>query len=336
MRIQKYKKWIAYILVLLCFWSGTGQNVLAAPEEVLPGGMPFGIKLACDGLVVVGFTEVVTDNGTCMPAFDAGLRINDLIYSINGERVSTSEEFAGKIENSSEAVEIQYKRAGEKYETTLKPVYSPADGKYKTGMWIRDTTAGIGTVTFIEPETGVFAGLGHGICDQNTGDLLPMGQGTVVGVTITGVSKGISGRPGELKGYFTEEKNGVLLGNTSSGVYGVLSKIPYAQVPEDKVPVGCKGDVQTGEAYIWCTLDGDHAEKFDICITDIGSETNGNFCITVTDEDLITRTGGIVQGMSGSPIIQNGKLIGAVTHVLINDPTKGYGIFIENMLAAAE
>ena len=332
MHMNRQKKWLIYILVLLCIRCGLPVGA-AMPETVLPGGMAFGVKFACEGLVVVGFTEVTTETGSCMPAFDAGLRIGDRIFAVNDIRVSTGEEFVQKIENSSSPVEIRYERDGKECTTKFQPVYSTAEGKYKTGMWIRDTTAGIGTVTFLLPETGAFAGLGHGICDQNTGDLLPMGRGTVVDVTISGVSRGISGRPGELMGYFTEKQSGVLLGNTPSGVYGILREIPYDKVPEEKLYLGKTDEIHDGEAYIWCTLDGGCAEKYSICISEPRKAESGNFEITVTDPVLIEKTGGIVQGMSGSPIVQDGKLIGAVTHVLISDPARGYGIPIEKMLA---
>ena len=332
MYMKRQKKWLIYILILLGIWCGLPAAAVL-PETVLPGGMAFGVKFACEGLVVVGFTEVTTETGSCMPAYDAGLRIGDRIFAVNDAKVSNGEEFVQKIENSSDSVEIRYERDGKECTTRFRPVYSTTEGKYKTGMWIRDTTAGIGTVTFLLPETGAFAGLGHGICDQNTGDLLPMGRGTVVDVTISGVSRGMSGRPGELMGYFTENKSGVLLGNTPSGVYGILQEIPYERVPEAKLCIGTKEEIHDGEAYIWCTLDDGKAEKYSICINEPRQDDGGNFEITVTDPVLIEKTGGIVQGMSGSPIIQDGKLIGAVTHVLISDPARGYGIPIEKMLA---
>ena len=330
-RIQK--KWFLLLLTVLCLWSCSGQVVFAdTPKTVLPGGMAFGVKLSCDGLIVVGFTEVVTENGSCMPAYEAGLRINDRIFSVNGTSVKNSEDFVRLIECCERPAEIGYERDGQTCRTKLKPVYCSEDGRYKTGMWIRDTTAGIGTITYLEPETGFFAGLGHGICDPNTGELLPMRQGEVLEVSISGVSKGAAGRPGELKGYFADKTMGVLLGNTDCGVYGILQDIPSEAKNTEKIPLGNRATVHPGEAYILCTLSGSAIEQYSICITEIAEEAAGNFAITVTDPKLIEKTGGIVQGMSGSPIIQNGKLIGAVTHVLINEPTQGYGIFIDEMM----
>ncbi len=327
------KKRLSVLLVIGCLlWITVIPVWAGSPCEVYPGGMAFGVKFACDGLVVVGFSEVVTAKGSAMPAYDAGLRTGDRIRTVNGEKVVTGEAFAGVVEQSGEPVEIGFERNGENMTTRLSPIYCEEEGKYKTGMWIRDTTAGIGTVTFIQPDTGAFAGLGHGICDQNTGELLPMSRGSVVDVTISGVTKGESGRPGELKGYFTETKSGVLLGNTPAGVYGIFQELPKEHIPEGAMPIGTFDEITAGEAYIWCTLAGETAEKYRVEITELCPGDGGRFTLKVTDPVLLSKTGGIIQGMSGSPIIQNGKLIGAVTHVLISDPAKGYGICIEEML----
>jgi len=188
------------------------QGSFCEGERLLyPGGMSFGVKFFTDGLVIVGFTDVPCSEGSTAPAYDAGLRVNDIITKINGNEVKTSADLAELIEGSGEPMEITYKRNGEERNVVFAPVQSKEDGKYKTGMWIRDTTAGIGTVTFIVPETGSFAGLGHGICDTSTGELMNMTRGTVVDVEISGITKGLPGTPGELKGYFKTDKSGVLL-----------------------------------------------------------------------------------------------------------------------------
>ena len=265
-----------------------------------------------------------------------------VIFSDESERIYQAEGLeafaAHEEENAQNPLQVTYLRGGDENTVSFVPSVSKEDGKRKTGMWVRDTTAGIGTVTFVLPDTGEFAGLGHGICDAETGELLEMKRGTVVDVMISGVTKGVAGSPGELKGYFTSDKSGVLLGNTLCGVYGVMSNVPWETIPET-AEVASRADIRPGEAYIWCTLDGNHPQKYSINITeirrDVSMQDNRCFSIEVTDPVLLEKTGGIVQGMSGSPIIQNGKLIGAVTHVLINDPSKGYGIFIENMLEAA-
>ena len=189
-------------------------------------------------------------------------------------------------------------------------------------------------MTYIVPSTGAFGGLGHGICDGESGTLVSMTRGVVSDVTVSGVQKGVSGKPGELKGYFGAEKTGTLLKNTDCGVFGVFSHIPTCS-PMQALPIATPAEVKEGEAYIFCTLDGGKPCKYSVNISQIDRSATGPKCFTVkvTDPALIAKTGGIVQGMSGSPIVQNGKLIGAVTHVLINDPTTGYGIFITNMLA---
>ncbi len=298
-----------------------------------PGGMPFGVKFLTEGVTVVGFCDVDADGKRVNPANDAGLKLKDVIMSVNGEPLSGASQLTQKIEtcNGGELV-LLCLRGKEQVEIRLTPVYCQAEKRYKTGIWVRDSGAGIGTVTFIVPETGAFAGLGHGICDADTGELIAMKRGTVMDVTISSVVRGAVGKPGELKGYFNPGKKGSLLGNTSCGVWGVLSEIPTCH--SDPIPIGRRDEVQEGSAYILSTLDSNKICKYDVEISNIKSEANGSKCFTVkiTDPDLLAISGGIVQGMSGSPIIQNGKIIGAVTHVLVNDPTTGYGIFIENML----
>ncbi|MBQ8186286.1 MAG: SpoIVB peptidase [Clostridia bacterium] len=323
--------------LILSFNILTSAVSADAPERVTVGGIPFGVKFSSEGIVVVGFTEVDTADGMQNPAYDAGLRTGDIITHVCGQPVKTSGEMIRLIESCPQPVEITYVREGDENTVSLTPSQSRIDGKMKTGMWIRDTTAGIGTVTFIEPETGVFAGLGHGICDSETGELLKMERGTVVDVQISGITKGVAGTPGELKGYFTGEKTGVLLGNTACGVYGVFTEIP-AEVPMTDVELGSRWEVEAGEATILCTLDDNCTAEYGIEIDEIrrDSTDNRSFTIRVTDAELIEKTGGIVQGMSGSPILQNGRLVGAVTHVLVGDPCRGYGIFIENMLDAVE
>ncbi len=343
---MKLKKRILPVLLsaLVLMINPAAQKVCAVtPAELnsegvrllYPGGMPFGVKFYTDGLVIVGFTDVPCDGGHFKPAYDAGLRVNDVITKVNGNDVKNSNDFLGFM--TGEPLEITYERGGEVGNVVFTPVKSAEDGRFKTGMWIRDTTAGIGTVTYIVPETGEFAGLGHGICDPSTGELVNMVRGTVIDVAISGISKGICGTPGELKGYFKSDRTGVLLENTDCGVYGVLGSIPYDKIPQPALPAADKSEVTEGTAWIWSTLDDNEVCRYEIEILHIDQDSTDhrNFEIEVVDESLIEKTGGIVQGMSGSPIIQDGKLVGAVTHVLINDPTKGYGIFIENMLDAA-
>ena len=301
--------------------------------ELYAGGMPFGVKFFTEGVTVVGFCDVETQNGKVNPATEAGLRQKDVILSVGGESLMGAADLTQRIEASEgKPLKLLCRRAGREFEATLTPAFCPAEARYKTGIWVRDSGAGIGTVTFILPDTGTFAGLGHGICDADTGALVPMRRGTVSDVTISSVVKGKAGEPGELKGYFQAGKTGALLGNCACGVWGVLSEAP--ENAGEPLPIGMRNDLCEGDAYILSTLDNNKIERYDVKISNINRDAKGSKCftVTVTDPDLISRSGGIVQGMSGSPIIQNGKLVGAVTHVLINDPTTGYGIFLENML----
>ena len=302
---------------------------------LLAGGMPFGVKFVTEGVLVVGSESVKMSDGSCDPAKSAGLQPNDIILQINGHTLTSAIELNQIVEGSGGApLKIIFSRNGHQKSTTLTPAYCEQEGRYSAGLYVRDSGAGIGTVTFIVPKTGAFAGLGHGICDCDTGKLVPMQRGSVVGVTISGVVRGLSGSPGEIKGYFSSGKTGSLLGNTDCGVFGVFATLPK-DTPATPMPVGTRKEVKTGKACILCTLDSNKIEQYEIEISDIKTDSTSNKCFTVkvTDERLLDKTGGIIQGMSGSPIIQNGKLIGAVTHVLIGDPACGYGIFIENMLA---
>jgi stage IV sporulation protein B len=198
-------------------------------------------------------------------------------------------------------------------------------------MWLKDSTAGVGTVTYVIPETGEFAGLGHGICDIDTGKPLPLARGIVSGVNISGIKKGSPGSPGELRAGFMGGKVGILTDNRNTGVYGILSEHP------DLVPIelGKREEICEGKAHIISTLDNSGAKEYEVELSAINKSSTGSksFVVTVTDKALLEKTGGIVQGMSGSPIVQNGRLVGAVTQVFVNDPTRGYGIFIENMLS---
>ncbi|MBQ7347544.1 MAG: SpoIVB peptidase [Clostridia bacterium] len=317
--------------------ADTNGTVLS-PEELegltlYPGGMPFGVKFFTEGVTVVGFCDVEGKNGTVNPAANAGLHAKDIILKVNGETLSGASQLTELIENSGgNALQLHCKRGKTEFDVTLTPIYCPAEARYKTGIWVRDSGAGIGTVTFIIPDTGAFGGLGHGICDADSGELVMMKRGTVSDVTISSVVRGAAGAPGELKGYFNAGKVGALLGNSSCGVWGVFSEIP--EVSCEAMPLGLRDEIEEGDAYILSTLDNNRIERYDIKISNINRDATGSKCfsVTVTDPDLLAVSGGIVQGMSGSPIIQNGKIVGAVTHVLINDPAVGYGIFIENML----
>jgi len=333
------KKSAAALAIALMLSALSGSIPSAAAQvgamsgmELVPGGMAFGVQLSTKGVLVIGLSEFRSGGKTVGPAADAGLAVKDIIYEVNGEEVNTTEEVGGTIEESGGTVELSVYRNGRKIKINVTPQRSDGDGKYKAGMLIRDNSAGIGTVTFIDESTGMFAGLGHGICDADTGALMPMLRGGVTGVTISGVKKGKAGVPGELRGYFNTERKGALIGNTETGVYGIFNRMP--ETSRAALPLADKDEVECGRAYIYCTVEGDKVGQYEIEIVRIADKkANGkNFVIELKDRDLLAKTGGIVQGMSGSPIIQNGKLVGAVTHVMINEPKQGYGIFIENML----
>ncbi len=303
--------------------------------KLIPGGVPFGVKFMTDGVLIVGFSDISGASKKQNPASAAGLKINDRIISVGGKRLSSAAQLTKIVsESQGRALSLVYARGEASYTTTLTPIYSQNEKCYKSGLYVKDNGAGIGTVTYIVPSTLAFGGLGHGICDAESGKPLPIQRGSVVDVTINGVLKGQSGVPGEVKGYFCSGKVGTLLQNTDCGVFGAFTNLPK-NLPSAALSLCLKDELREGKAYIWCTLDEGAPQKYEIEISSINKNAVGGKCfsIKVTDERLIAKTGGIVQGMSGSPIIQNGKLAGAVTHVLINDPSAGYGIFIENMLA---
>jgi stage IV sporulation protein B len=304
--------------------------------SLIPGGMPFGVKFFTDGVVVVGLSDIETDKGTVNPAKNAGIKTSDIITEINGVSVNSVEETAKIIESSNgETLNLTVSRDGKSLEIKLKPVYSVSESKYKSGIWLRDSTAGIGTVTFISPANYAFGGLGHGICDVDTGNLMPLKKGTIINAVIDSAVKGKPELPGELKGKF-KENMGTLLSNTQNGIFGIFNNMPVTPENVTPLPIGLRSDIKEGKAVIYSTVDDRGTREFDIEIIKIykNSTDAKNFLVKITDPELLEITGGIVQGMSGSPIIQNGKLIGAVTHVLVSDPTKGYGIFMENMFSS--
>lgn len=298
-------------------------------ECVIPGGMPFGVKLSVGGVLVIRVSQ-------SSPASDAGIVIGDIIERVGDVKIGSVDDFTREIDRSGgKKVGIGILRGEKRSNVELIPISSD-DGHYRSGVWVRDRTAGIGTVTFIMPDTHLFAGLGHGICDPDTGRLFPMSKAAVYFASIGSVRKGKEGSPGELRGYFEGARCGGLLSNTDGGVFGMLSEIPKsAQSP---MPLAVPDKVTTGEAYILCTLSGNKIGRYSIKIVRIVDREGDtkNFIIEVTDKTLLNKTGGIVQGMSGSPIIKDGVLVGAVTHVFVNDPTKGYGIFATNMIKAKE
>ena len=332
----KRRLFAATVALLLIFSLSATVSAEGSARELIPGGMAFGIKFFTDGCVVIGTTGVETAAGLCSPAKDVGLQAGDIIIRAGGSEFKTAEELARLIDGSGgKAIKLAYIRNGNENTVSVTPVRDSDGGGYRIGVLVRDSTAGIGTVTFIDPETNDFGGLGHGVYDQESEILLPLARGAVVEVDINEVIKSYPNAPGELRGSFGNVAVGELWDNTEQGVFG-----SFTVLPDDKrkpIPIASREEVTEGKATVLTTLSDGEIGEYEIEIEKIYAQsgTVKNFLIHVTDQALIDQTGGIVQGMSGSPIIQNGKLVGAVTHVLVNDPTRGYGIFIENMLDSA-
>lgn len=300
-------------------------------------GTPFGMKLYTDGVLVIDITTVETVSGSISPGEDAGVKKGDYILSADGKQVLTNEELSTAVAASGgNRIKLVIKRGGTQKTVYVTPALSKETNSYRIGLWVRDSSAGIGTLTFYSPATGIVCGLGHGVCDEDTGDLLELKNGEIVSAEIVSVEKGSSGSPGQLKGKFTYGTIGKIDCNSEKGVYSVLKgKLGFSRLTETAL----KQEVRDGDAQILCTVDGREPQLYSCRIKKRSSaylSATQNMTVTVTDPELLKLTGGIVQGMSGSPILQNGKLIGAVTHVLIDDPTTGYAIFAENMLKEAE
>ena len=306
-------------------------------HKVVPCGQPFGVKIFTRGVVIVEISDVETPSGIENPAKSVGLKKGDIIIKVNGEKVSDNDKLIDLVQkNNDNELTFEVLRGNILFNVKIKPVKGE-DNSYHLGIWIRDSSAGIGTLTFFDEKTNSFAGLGHGICDIDTGELLPLSHGDVVSASISGIVKGKKGIPGELKGYFIEsDPIGKLVDNTQCGVFGILNK---SISDNESLSVAMKQQVKTGNAKIISTIEGIKPEFYDINIESINYneyQPSKNMIIKITDGRLLEQTGGIIQGMSGSPIIQNGMLVGAVTHVFINDPQKGYAIFAENMLSGVD
>lgn len=303
-----------------------------AEQKVMVSGEVFGIKLYTDGVIVVGIQEVQTDLGKKSPSGSAGIEVGDIIVAIDGENVYTSDQVQSILgANNGGSFEVKIKR-GERYrDYTVTPVYCEREGCYKAGMWVRDSTAGIGTITFYNKQSGIFAALGHQINDIDTKEIMPMLDGEAVKATVSKIEKSTRGTTGSLECDFTNQTLGKLLSNTDCGIYGA-----YAEISEcaKEYPVAAIQEVKKGKATLISTVEKGQPKKYEIEITHIGFNENNrekNMIVKVTDKDLIDKTGGIVQGMSGSPIIQNGKLVGALTHVIVGNPQKGYAVFAQTM-----
>lgn len=300
-------------------------------------GVPFGIKMFANGAMVVGFSDIYTSLGYKNPAKTAGLRMGDVITSIAGKQTRTNEDVAAALQGlGGSPAEVTFVRGGVEQSVQITAVLDASTDTWRTGMWVRDSSAGIGTLTFIDGVSGTFAGLGHSIHDVDTGTTITLLKGEIVPVEITGAVAGSAGSPGELKGRFLSgTPGGDITVNGETGVYGTIS----GSWGGLGVEVALAQEVETGPAEILTTIAGQEPQSYSAVIEKIAltsDSPNRNMVVRVTDPRLLDVTGGIVQGMSGSPILQNGRLVGAVTHVLVNDPSRGYAIFAENMLTSAD
>ena len=294
------------------------------------GGMPLGFTINSEGVIVVAISN--ENNG--------GIVVGDIIKKVNDKNILTVEDIYKQLnsqENQGKEVKLNFIHNNEEKLTTLKPIYDALTQSYKLGFWVRDNSAGVGTLTFIRSDNFRFGALGHPVCDIDTGSIIPVADGKIYKCNIIGYKRGVKGKPGELKGLFL--RNGVEFGmldeNNKFGVYGQFDK-NFINIENEKLyEVANRNEVKSGKAKIRCTIDGNTPEEFDIEIVKTyfqSTKDNKSMFIRVTDKRLLETTGGIVQGMSGSPIIQNGKFVGAVTHVFVSDPTKGYGVYADWMV----
>ena len=320
-------------------------NVNVIPDlRVVPGGQTIGVKVKSAGILVVGHHLVRSNpDEQKSPGEAAGIKLGDLITHMDGKRldgvsgVSEAVELAGK---RNQGIDVVLKRGNETIKTKLTPAYDAEDKAWRLGLYIRDSAAGVGTLTFYAPDQGVYGALGHVITDMNTQTSIVVGSGQIVQSNVTSISKSETGDPGEKRAHFLKESKilGNIERNTAFGIFGKMSQNPEHSLYSQGIPVAFSHEVKEGPAEILTVVDGQQVERFTIDIVHVADQSEPatkGLILRITDPKLIDKTGGIVQGMSGSPIVQDGKLIGAVTHVFVNDPKSGYGCFIEWMLQDA-
>ncbi len=316
------------------------QSTYAKTSEIklYPGGQPIGIKLNTKGALIIALSDIETKDGIVSPATKAGIQIGDSIVKINGVDIKSSEDVSTYVNRcNGDEITITVYRKDKTLDIAVKPVLSANDDKYKIGLWVRDSTAGVGTLTFYDNNTGKFGALGHPITDVDTGNIMNISNGEVVSSNIVSVRKGTKGNPGELRGIFVDEEKclGNIYNNTECGVFGEGNIGLVNNSYSTPLPVASRDEIRIGKAQILTTVEGSEPRFYDIEIEKLLPQKepgSKSMIIRITDKEFLEKTGGIVQGMSGSPIIQNGKIIGAVTHVLINKPDTGYGIYIDWML----
>ncbi|MBO3312160.1 SpoIVB peptidase [Clostridium perfringens] len=310
--------------------------------ELYAGGNSVGVRVSTDGVLAVGYSHLTTGEGEVeSPAQNGGIQIGDRLISVNGNKIKNSKDLSKKInESKSENVEILIERNGEEITKNIN-LSKNADGDYKIGLWVRDSTAGVGTLTFYDKESGKYGAIGHPITDSETEKILSIKNGDLLNSSIISIKKGVKGNPGELRGIFSSDKKpiGNVTGNTQCGIFGSMNTENLKNINNKTYKVGWRDEIQPGPAQIITTIDEEGPKLYDIEIVKLTKQdsiSTKSMVIKITDERLLEKTGGVVQGMSGSPIIQNDKIIGAVTHVLVNKPEVGYGIYIEWMLKDAK
>lgn len=313
-------------------------NVNVIPKTmVVPLGNAIGMKLYTKGVLVVGMSQIETDkNEKKKPYENSGIEQGDTILEINNNIVGNTEELIKEVENSKgNTINIKYLRDDKTMQTDITPVKSK--NTYKIGLWVRDAAAGVGTLTFYEPSTNLFMALGHGISDIDTEEIVNIANGELVTANIVSITKGRKGYPGEIRGTIDEGKTiGTIYKNTNFGVYGMVKNKNYLEADlTQEMEVAPRNEIKEGKAQIICQLENSAKKKYDIEIEKVyinNNQNNKSMLIKITDKELLEKTGGIIQGMSGAPIIQEGKFVGAVTNVLVNDPTQGYGVFADIMI----
>ncbi len=334
--MKKLRKILPAFLLAASLFPRAEAFALEA-SELVPVGETVGIEIQMNGVLVADTNEVECSEGKKSPARSAGLCAGDLITSVNGRKVTTAAEFLSAAANfDGKPVSITASRNGKEIRFSITPAQT-SEGSWQLGLWLRDGVNGIGTVTFYDPASGSYGALGHGVNDLKSGELVPIGNGCILEAQVTDVVRGAEGSPGELRGKIDKTRVlGELESNSLCGIFGHCSPSAF-HGGGTAIEVASPAEVVLGEATILSNVQGDEVKEYDveICRVYRGNDDVRGMMLCVTDPELLSLTGGIVQGMSGSPILQRGKIIGAVTHVLVNDPTRGYGIFIEKMLNAA-
>lgn len=311
--------------------------------KVIPGGQSIGVKLNSLGVVVVGHYFIQTEKGKMSPGEEAKVKVGDVILKMNEVQLKDMDQIGDIVEDAAQKgknIDLEVLRGKEKVKLSIHPVYDEKEKKHRLGLYIRNSAAGVGTLTFHHPDTGAYGALGHVISDMDTQKPIIVGDGSIVNSSVSSIERGQSGQPGEKTAIFINEKDvlGDIKRNTPFGIFGTMKKKVSNGIMDEAIPIALNEEIKKGPAHILTVVEGQNVEKFDIEIVDVIPQkypaTKG-LVLKVTDPVLLEKTGGIVQGMSGSPIIQDGKLVGAITHVFINDPTSGYGCFIEWMLQDA-